>query len=123
MKKLIQERKVVDDYDPDGIFMYAAVIDVDKMYAAKTQGAFVILNHKGEQMKLRSNKMVWKTKGAATLALNNHLMGHRCAPEPVLKILKMEKEKYLEMMKEKFPKTKDYRLWLEEKGVITIKQL
>lgn len=120
----IFEPKDVDPkYDPDKAFLYAAAVDLDSRYDAKKLGAFIILNHRGKQMKLRSGKMVWKTKGAATLALNNHLIGHKTPFEYALEQTNLTSEEYTKMLKKKFPTTKDYRLWLQEKGLVTIKEM
>ena len=67
--------------------------------------------------------MLWKTKAAATLALNNHLKGHISTSHFILDEMKITEERYKEIMKEKFPSTKDYREWLIDRNLVIIKEL
>lgn len=117
---LIQERKVKNGYDPDETFLMAYLFD-SLGFKAKTDGNYMIVNHKGEQMQLRSKKMVWKTRGAAALALTNHLHGHAGRlPVDMLNSTGMTSEAYHKAVKERFKDAKEYRLWLEENKLITI---
>jgi len=124
--KLLELRKNDPEYNPDAFVVYAAALDLNERYlvAGKKNQSYIIVNHNNKQMKLRSGKTVWNSKQAASSALTNHLRGRDQIPgfkNPDK--IPWTGEEIRDMMRKRFKGTPEYKKWLIEKGLVTIKQV